>query len=419
MNELPAVARLAANDERLVETTLDLLAFDTQNPPESTAGIVDYVDDAFTGAGLDTQRLGEQSDRPTLLGWYPDAPPALVFSGHVDTVPFDAAEWTRDPLGERDGETVYGRGATDMKGAVAAMVEMVRAFEETERVPDVPLGFVVSSDEETSGGEQLLDAFDAFATEPAACVIGEMTGTPDRPSVAVADKGSIWLTLAATGESAHGSRPMVGENAIDTLYGAVDDLRAELHAVEFDLHPDVTRILTESVAYYAPTVGEETAWRLFERPTVNLGRLSGGTAINSVPTAATAAVDIRLTASVATAPIVERIREFGIDRPGVDVESVEWSEGTFEPPESPLVDAVQQASETVTGERTLARSATGGGDAKALRKRGVPTVEFALGTETAHAVDERTTREALLRTAQTYAELPGCLQETSWADDGR
>lgn len=206
---------------------------------------------------------------------------------------------------------------------------------------------------------------------------------------------------------------MLGENAIDRLYATVDALRSELRAVEFDLHPTVERILTESVAYYAPTVGEEAAWAMFQHPTVNLGTLRGGTAVNSVPTAATADIDIRLTTSVPTASVLERIREFVAERQAVEIQSVDWSEGTYESPDQPLVEAVQHVSETVTGARTFARSATGGGDAKAIHTDGVSTVEFALGTETAHAVDERTTRRALCQTARIYAELPAIFHRES------
>ena len=402
MDTPPLGRAVAAHDERLVETTMDLLGFDTQNPPGETADIIGYVERAVRDAGLHTERLGPAGN-PTLIGWFPDYPPELIFNGHVDTVPFEREAWTRDPLGERDGETVYGRGATDMKGAVAAMLELARAVSATEVSP--PIGFVFNSDEETTGSKRLVEAVDAFPADPSACVIGEMTGTPERPSVTVADKGSIWLTLTATGEAAHGSRPMLGRNAIDDLYETVDALRGELGSVTFDLHPDVTRILTESAAFYAPSVGEAAAWQLFERPTVNLGTISGGQAVNSVPTAATAEVDIRLTASVATEPVVGRIRGFVSDRPQVDIESVEYSEGTYETPEGPLVEAVSTAGEAVTGHRTLARSATGGGDAKALRNEGFSAVEFALGSETAHAVDERTSRRALSQTARVYAAV--------------
>ncbi len=199
---------------------------------------------------------------------------------------------------------------------------------------------------------------------------------------------------------------MLGANAIDTLYDTIDKLREELQAHQFDLHPDVDRILTQSVAYYAPTIGEKTAWDLFESPTVNLGTFSGGTAINSVPVSAAAKLDIRLTASVAVEPIVQRLRSYitGID--GVEIASLEWSKGTYEQLDAPLVTAVQTAGESVLDSRLFARSATGGGDAKTLRQQGISTVEFALGTETAHAVDERTTVTALSQTAKIYGAIP-------------
>jgi len=405
MNDTQRNEYIDANEQRLVETAVDLLAFDTQNPPGETAAIVEYVGRELAALGMEATQVGDE-DAPGIVGWFPTQPdPDLVFLGHLDTVPFERAQWSVDPLGERDGDVLYGRGATDMKGAVAAMLSVARAFAETTSpVPDV--GFVFTTDEETGGEATLTEALEAFETHPEACLIGEMSGTPDRPSVAIADKGSIWLTLQSSGEPAHGSRPVLGTNAIDTLYHTVDQLREELRAHKFDLHPDVDRILTQSVAYYAPTIGEQAAWDLFESPTVSLGTFSGGTAINSVPVSATANLDIRLTASVAVEPIVQRVRTYISSADGVESASLEWSEGTYERPDAPLVTAVQTAGEAVLDKRLFARSATGGGDAKTLRQQGISTVEFALGTETAHAVDERTTVTALSQTAKMYAAIP-------------
>lgn len=395
--------------KRLAETTLDLLSFDTQNPPGDTTSIVDYAADRLSSLGLRTRRIDGETTQPGLVAWFPSEPaPSLVFNGHLDTVPFDEREWSVDPLGERDGDLLYGRGATDMKGAVAAMLLGAQWFATRESPPAV--GFALTSNEEVAGDDQLTRALSQFSSEPSRCLIGEMSGTPDRPAVAVADKGSLWLTLSATGESAHGSRPVLGRNAIDRLYTAVDTLRDELTAVEFELHPDVQRLLTQSVAYYAPKIGEQAAWELFERPTVNLGVLSGGESVNSVPATATAELDVRLTASVSPDQFVDRIRSVVGGFPSITIESIERSEGTYEAPDAPLVEAVTTVGNDATGRTVLARSATGGGDAKTLRRRGIETVEFALGTETAHATDERTTVEALCQTATVYASLPAALR---------
>lgn len=107
-----------------------------------------------------------------------------------------------------------------------------------------------------------------------------------------------------------------------------------------------------------------------------------------------------------TADVLAEVRECVADCDGVAVTDVSWSVGTAEPLDSPLVEAVASTAESVTGDRVFRRSATGGGDAKRLREAGVPTVEFALGTDTAHAVDEYTNVDALVGNATVYTRLP-------------
>ncbi len=397
----------AIDRDRLAETLLELLAFDTQNPPGETVAIVDYLEDTLQSVGLETERLICADRKPNLVAWFPDQPaPDLVLQGHLDTVPFDREAWRTDPLGERDGETIYGRGATDMKGALAAMVELARVYTEPESTPATPPGFAFVSDEEVADENAALAALDLFGERPAACVIGEQTGTPERPSVAAADRGNVWLRLEATGTAAHGSRPPAGDNAIDRLYDTIDRLREDLRAVKFDLPADVEALLPDTAAYYAPMMGEETARELFGRPTINLGTFAGGEAINSVPASAQAALDIRLTAGVAAPPICDRIRSFLAEEDGVEIDSIRWTEGTYERPDAPLVEASVEAASEATGNRVFRRSATGGGDAKTLRNAGISAVEFAIGADTAHSVDEWTSIDALEATATAYTVLP-------------
>ena len=330
----------------------------------------------------------------------------LLYNGHLDTVPFDAGAWTHDPLGERDGDRLYGRGATDMKGAVAAMLTAVRALVETDTEPPVDLLLALVADEEVGGDAGLPALLSADQLEADACVIGEPTCEAGHHSVAVADRGSIWLTLAASGEGAHGSRPVLGENAVDRLYGAVETIRERFGSRELDIDPEVEPILSESIEYYGPTIGEETTADLFRSPSINLGVLEGGEAINRVPQSARARIDIRLSPGVATPDVLADIRGCVADCEGVSVADVAWSVGTAEPVESPLVDTVAGAASEVTDSRVYRRSATGGGDAKTLRNRGISTVEFALGTDTAHAVDEYRTVDALVGNALVYTEVP-------------
>jgi len=395
------------HQSELVALALDLLAVDTSNPPGDTTALADRIEAWLDPLAVDIERYTVDPAKPNLLVTVPSETDAtLLYNGHLDTVPFDAAAWSADPLGERVDDRIYGRGATDMKGPLAAMLFTITAFAETDTTPPVTLQFAFVSDEEVGGDAGLPALLDAGLLDADGCVIGEPTCEEGRHSVTVADRGSIWLTLDASGEAAHGSRPVLGENAIDRLYGAVETLRDRFGRRQFDLDPAVEAIVAESVEYYAPTMGEAAARDLFRTPSINLGTIEGGEAINSVPQSARAEIDIRLTAGVETPTMLSEIRACVADCPGISITDVSWSVGTVEPVESPLVDAVASTAETVGGDRIFRRSATGGGDAKKLRNAGIPTVEFAFGTDTVHAVDEYTTVTALVDNAAVYASLP-------------
>ena len=409
MTDIPDGLRsyLAENRASLVEHARELLAVDTQNPPGETAPLADTLEETFSSLGLDTDRVVADPAKPNLLATLPGGTDrTLLYNGHMDTVPYEGDAWTHDPLGERDGDRLYGRGATDMKGALAAMVFTARAFAETDTTPPVTLQFAFVSDEETGGDAGLPTVLARRDIDADGCVIGETTCEGGRHSVTVADRGSIWLTLSATGEAAHGSRAMLGENAIDRLYDAIGRIRAEFGSQRLDLDPALDAIVEESVEYYTPRLGEGAARALFAYPTVNLGTIEGGESVNSVPQSARARLDIRLAPAVDTERILGRIRSCVRDCAGIAIKDVSWSVGTYEPVDSPLVDAVSGTAEAVTGERIYRRSATGGGDAKTVRNAGIPTVEFGLGTDTAHAVDEYTTVDALAGNAAVYTRLP-------------
>ncbi|WP_254538452.1 M20 family metallopeptidase [Halomarina litorea] len=403
----PPVRYVSNDQDAPVDLLLDLLALDTQNPPGETRAIVDHLERRLDPLPVTLERVVVDPAKPNLVVTVPGASDrTLLYNGHLDTVPFDETAWSFDPLGERVDDRIYGRGATDMKGAVASMVHTIEAFAATDTRPPVDLVFAFVSDEEVGGKAGLPALLEGGHLDADACVIGEPTCRDDRHSVTVADRGSIWLTLTATGESAHGSRPALGENAIDRLYAAVETLRERVGTRELRLPSTLRPVVEESVAYYAPMMGEQAARDLFQYPSINLGTLRGGDAINSVPQSATADVDIRLTAGARTEDVLGEIRACVAECEGITIADVVWSTGTAEPVDSPLVDAVTTVASEVLDDTVYRRSATGGGDAKTLRNAGIPTVEFALGTETVHAVDEYTTVDAVTANALVYTRLP-------------
>jgi len=398
--------------DRLVETTLDLLSFDTQNPPGETVGLLAWLKNRIEGWGLETEWIDPTEGKPNLVATIPgERAWTLLYQGHVDTVPFDCEAWSYDPLGERVDERIYGRGATDMKGAVAAMVETLRRFATADERPSVTLQFAFVSDEET-GGEAGVDAvLETDAISADAAVVGETTATDDRYSVAVADKGRLWLTLEATGQAAHGSRPMCGKNAVGRLYEVISSCRDAITSTQLTYPEAVDRIVTETVDYYNARADETplASRDLFRYPTVNLGRLEGGSTVNSVPQTATAKVDVRVTPGASTQAVFERVEACLGAKPDISITDASIQEGTYTDPDHPFVERVAAAGRAVGDQRVFRQCATGGGDVKKLRQAGVPAVEAAVGSDTAHQADEYISVDSLEATAAWYGRLPSLL----------
>jgi succinyl-diaminopimelate desuccinylase len=398
---------LADGRDELVGFAERLVGIDTQNPPGRTVEAIEWLESTLGDVGVTTERVAVDPEKPNLVVTLDGTEErTLGFNGHLDTVPFDGSDWAHEPLGERVDDRVYGRGTTDMKGAVAAMLQVALAYARTDTEPPVALQFAFVSDEEVGGDAGLTTLLETPVFDPDTCVVGETTSRSGRYSVSVADRGNVWLTLEASGIAAHGSRPMIGANAIDRLTGAIEQLRSDFGRRELSVDPAMDPIIEESVGFYGPESGADAARKLYRYPTINLGILEGGTAINTVPASACARVDVRLTAGVETRAVLGAIRDCLGGMAGIEIADVSWTRGTYEPLDSPIVEASADAAERAVDDRVYRRSATGGGDAKALRRDGVGTVEFGFGTQTAHGTDEYTTVEALRRNATAYALLP-------------
>ncbi|MBU5424861.1 M20 family metallopeptidase [Tissierella pigra] len=148
------------------------------------------------------------------------------FIGHIDTVPVtDEESWVHPPFeGIIENGYMYGRGTSDMKGGVTAMIKTALHFIENGITPQHTLKFVFTADEESGGlGVRTLrdkgllqDLSKVFITEPSDEEIG------------ICEKGTLWLNVSIKGKSAHGSKPHLGINAIENLYEYIDKLKSTL-----------------------------------------------------------------------------------------------------------------------------------------------------------------------------------------------
>lgn len=249
-----------------LEVARRLLAFDTINPPGDEAAPARYLGGLLSGAGYQTRYFEFAPGRTTLLATLAGRGGRPIgFTGHLDTVPLGSARWSHDPFaGVVDDGRLYGRGASDMKAAVAAMVvAALRRADQESRGPGIVL--IITAGEETSceGAHHLAASLD-LSGMVGALVVGEPTS--NHP--VIAHKGCVRYRIAARGVSAHGSMPDQGVNAIHRIAEVVARLRS------FDFrtprHP------------------------LLGAPTLNIGTIAGGTGINLVADSAEIGVDVRL-----------------------------------------------------------------------------------------------------------------------------
>jgi succinyl-diaminopimelate desuccinylase len=261
--------------------TRKLLSFNTINPPGNERDCAEYIGKLLEEGGFKVRFYEFDKKRTSLVarseGMGGKAP--ICFSGHIDTVPLGAAAWSKDPFnGEIDGDKVFGRGASDMKGGVAAMVVAVLRLPEISKAA-AGITLVITASEETgSKGAYHLSGPGSALGKAGALVVGEPTSNYPL----VGHKGSLWLEAAATGVTAHGSMPEEGINAI---YKAVEAVN-RLQKYEFDFSPH-------------PFLGT---------PTLNVGTISGGININSVPDQASIGIDIRTIPGQTNSHIYESLK---------------------------------------------------------------------------------------------------------------
>ena len=245
-----------------VELTRDLIAFDTTNPPGKEAVCAAFVATLLEGAGFSVQTYPFDTDRTNLVarwtGEDADAPP-LVMTGHLDTVPLGMTPWSVDPFaGDIKDGLLYGRGASDMKAGVAAMIaSAVHQMESAGRMRR-GLTLIFTSGEETgcAGALRLLKDGGSELGQASAMIVGEPTGN----RISTGHKGCLAVKVGAKGVTAHSSMPHKGVNAI---YGAARAVsRVERHSFH------------------------ETPHLLLGLPTINVGMIRGGMNYNSVPDAA-------------------------------------------------------------------------------------------------------------------------------------
>jgi succinyl-diaminopimelate desuccinylase len=293
--------------------TRELLAFNTINPPGMERACARRLGALLEGAGFRVAYHEFAEARTSLVAEIggDSAKAPICFTGHIDTVPLGHAHWAHDAFaGETDGDRLYGRGATDMKSGIAAIV--AAAIELAPRLARGPgIVVVITAGEEVGceGAKFLADR--KLLDRAGAIVIAEPTANYPY----IGHKGLAWFEIETTGVTAHGSMPEVGDNAILKMARVIGDLEG-------------FRFPLESHA-------------VMGKPTLNVGTIHGGLNTNSVPDEARITVDTRTVPGIdhahlcgslekLLAPRGARVRKI-VDTPALYTEPANaWVQEVFE-----------------------------------------------------------------------------------------
>lgn len=220
---------MRCHEEYITGVLSDLVRTESVNPELSPAGsgeaeIADRVTSFMEELGLEVTRLEAVPGRPSVLGRRRGEGdgPSLMLNGHYDTVGVDGMDAPFEPT-IRDGR-LHGRGAYDMKGALAACLGAVRALRTAgvRLAGDLLVSAVADEEHASLGARELLDA-----VVPDAAIVTEPTGLDP----CIAHKGFAWIEVTTRGRAAHGSRPDLGVDAnlaMGRVLGALERLAAEV-----------------------------------------------------------------------------------------------------------------------------------------------------------------------------------------------
>jgi acetylornithine deacetylase/succinyl-diaminopimelate desuccinylase family protein len=369
-----------------VELAKRLIGFPSENPPGKEKEISEFLSGLLVQWGFEVKETHRTEGRPNLAATmkFGNGGRRLIFNGHLDVVPAgDPGLWNTNPYEGviRDG-CLFGRGAADTKGGVAAMLYGALLVKEAGiDLGDAELVLHLVSDEE-SGGDQGSGhlASVGIARGDAAIVV-----EPTDLNIVIAQKGTLWFRITMGGVAAHASTPHLGVNAISRMAALIPILEG---------------------------MSREARHPLLGEPTINVGTIKGGSKVNSVPDLCAIELDRRCLPGEKIAEIEKElagaIAGFAAGQKGAArFERIMFAEPCEVSPSERIVETALRNQERVLGKRTDLLGSTGFTDARIyVLRAGTPAILLGPGNiSQAHTVNEFVSVESLRLASVLFAMI--------------
>jgi succinyl-diaminopimelate desuccinylase len=390
-----------SHERDVVDLCRRLIRIPSENPPGDMRPVAELVAETLRSWGLEPEWLEPAPGRVNLLASAgADHGATLVFNGHLDVVPAgDGGRWAHAPFGGELSEgLIWGRGAVDMKGGVAALMTAFRALAAADLSGPIILALV--PDEETGGtwGTRWLLEHGKLHGD------GALIAEPSGPDMAtIGQRGALWIKVRSTGAPAHGSLgPYAGTNAIMKLTDALP-VFTSLAGRSGEFPAGLRAMLRRSKAHMEALAGTE-ATQALDHVTVNVGTIHGGTKVNVVPEQASAEVDIRVPLGCSTAAIRAEI-EAALAVRDLTLEVFDMSEPNYTSPTARIARALVSAVEAVAGSTLEYILQWATSDARHFRTAGIPVVQYGPWGQGIHGFDEAVHADHLVHCMKVYAAL--------------
>jgi len=355
------------------------------------AGAIDVLSEALTEIGFVCERLvfsaDGTADIANLYARRGSSGRHFSFAGHTDVVPAgERGSWSVDPFAGAIAEgKLYGRGAVDMKGGIAAFVAAASRFlAEQEADFAGSISLLITGDEEgvaINGTQKLLSWLEARGERPDACLVGEPTNAETLGDmIKIGRRGSLSARLTVHGTAGHTAYPHLADNPVHRLVAMLADLIAEpLDTATEHFQPSSLQISTVDV---------------------------GNPATNVIPATASAGFNIRFNDRWTGASLDAWLRDKLARHGGHWTLDIHVSGESFLTPPGALASLVADAAVAVTGKRP-AYSTTGGTSDARFIQRLCPVAEFGLVGRTMHKADESVSLDELELLTRIYHDVLG------------
>lgn len=382
----------------------------SENPPGDVSEAAQVIGDFLTQHAINYQRLEPEKGHTSIISTVGRGKRSLILCGHIDVVPAgDVSQWHIAPYDGaiRNGK-LHGRGATDQKGGVAAMLMAFAAAKEYENEVAGKVTVACVPDEEAQGpaGVSWLLANRKLTGDM--CLITEPTGYLDEKYTVVAgERGTCWLKITAHGNPAHGSTPSLGTSAIEKVTKFLPKLKA-LTIDSVNTPKDAQELVQNGQKQLGRVakkqgISPSSLTNTLTHYTVNVGTIKGGTKANVVPEKCEAEVDIRIPAGGHPDGVEEFVRSLLPDK--TEYEVINKTLPSYTPADDHLIKTLQKCAKQVFDYNPVVRYMPATSDAHFFREiLDIPTGSFGPGyEELLHAYNEFVHLNDVEKAAKVYA----------------